>query len=157
MKNISSLVILLFCFTLATFGQQANNEIAPFKIRLVDGAGFTAKQLVKNKPTILIYFLPDCAKCKAFTAALCQRLNALQSQQIVMVTYEDIKSVIDFDRQFQLSKHKNIKIGSEGYTFIVQKYYGINHFPFVAKYGKNGKLIKILSPDLSPKEKAAQL
>lgn len=74
-----------------------------------------------------------------------------------MISYQDIKEVKAFDEEYKLSSYPNIKIGSEGYTFIVQKYYNIQHFPFVAQYEKNGKLKKIISGQLKPEEIAAQL
>jgi len=124
--------------------------IPPFKIRLVDGKGFTYKDLDKNKPLVLIYFQPDCPECQAFTAALAKKLPALKDLQIVMITFEDLKLVKAFDEKYHLSQHPNLKIGSEGYTFIVQKYYQIEHFPIVACFDPSGSLLRILNPGLDP-------
>jgi len=147
---------VLFSY-LHVFAQSNNKGLAPFKIRLTNGEGYTYDKLKKNKPVILIYFSPTCDHCKTFTEAMLKRINNLQHSQIIMISYEDIKEVKAFDDAYKLSSHQNIKIGSEGYTFVVQKYYNIQHFPFVAEFGKNGKLEKMISWNLKPEEIAAQL
>jgi len=131
---------------------QYRKEVPPFKIRLVDGKGYTYKELDKTKPLILIYFQPDCPECQAFTAALSKRLDQLQRQQILMITFEDMHAVKAFDDTYKLSGHPNLKIGSEGYTFIVQKYYQIEHFPIVACFDSTGTLQRILNPRLAPEK-----
>ncbi len=156
-KNFVILSAVCFLCINAAAQNNINTGIAPFKIRLVNGEGFTYQQLKKDKPVILIYFSPTCDHCKHFTEAFLKRANKLQNYQVVMISYVDIKDVKAFDDEYKLSQHHNIKIGSEGYTFIVQKYYNIQRFPFVAEYDKNNKLKKIISWNLKPEEIANQL
>lgn len=136
---------------------QDKRRIPPFKIRLVDGKGYTYKDLKRNFPTILIYFQPDCEHCQTFAAALEKRLPALADRQIILISFAHINAVRDFDRQYHLSGYPEVKIGSEGYTFLVQKYYQIEHFPFVACFNREGKLVRILNPGLEPAAMAALL
>lgn len=156
MRKTIIVVITLFSY-ICCFAQSSHNGIAPFKIKLTSGAGFTYNQLEKNKPVILIYFSPTCDHCKVFTEAMLKRIKALQNSQLIMISYVDIKEVKAFDETYKLASHRNIKIGSEGYTFVVQKYYNIQRFPFVAEYDKNGKLKKIIPGGLKPEEIANQL
>jgi len=155
-RNCIIIFIALFSYT-HVFAQSSNKGLAPFKIRLTNGEGYTHDQLEKNKPVILIYFSPTCDHCKTFTEAMLKRIKSLQDRQIIMISYVDIKEVKAFDDAYKLSNHQNIKIGSEGYTFVVQKYYKIQHFPFVAEYDKSGKLKKIIPWNLKPEELANQL
>lgn len=156
-KNLIILSVICFLFINASAQDNNNAGIAPFKIRLVNGEGFTYGQLKKDKPIILIYFSTTCDHCKTFTEAFLKRINKLQENQVIMISYEHIKEVKAFDEHYKLSHHQNIKMGSEGYTFVVQKYYNIQHFPFVATFNKNGKLKKIIPWNLKPEEMAAQL
>ena len=156
LKNLLS--ILSVCSLFINVAAQKNNTaIAPFKIRLVNGEGYTYEQLKKDKPVILIYFSPTCDHCKIFTQAMLKRMDKLSNSQLVMISYNDIKEVKAYDDAYKLSSHQNIKIGSEGYTFVVQKYYNIQHFPFVVEYSKSGKLKKIIPWNLKPEEMANQL
>ena len=156
MRRSITILLVLFCYVQG-FAQKSNDGIAPFKIRLTNGDGYTYNQLVKNKPVILIYFSATCEHCKAFTEAMLKHMSSLQNNQLVMISYVDIKEVKAFDDAYKLSNHQNIKVGSEGYTFVVQKYYNIQHFPFIAEYDKSGKLKKIIPWNLKPEEIANQL
>lgn len=156
------LLCLLLCtpfFMKGAFAQSstAKTTIAPFKIRLVNGEGFTYQQLAKDKATILVYFSPTCDHCKHFTEAMLKRKKELANKQIVMVTYLPLNQVKQFDEEFKLSANPNIKVGTEGYTFIVQKYYQVQSFPFVVEYDKKGKLNKIVKYNPKSEEMAAEL
>lgn len=142
-KRIVSLIALCFC-CIFVFAQTSNKNIAPFKIEMVNGKQFTYQQLQKNKPVILIYFSPTCDHCKAFIKELLQHEKELASKQIVMVTYVPIEEVKPFVSDFNLNNYSNIKAGTEGYSFIVRKYYNVERFPFVALYNKEMQLEKIL-------------
>jgi thiol-disulfide isomerase/thioredoxin len=113
-------------------------KIAPFKIILTNGQSFQYTQLKKNEPVVLVYFSPDCDHCKEFAKHLIANYAIVQNKQVVMITYLPLPEVQQFDQQFKLSGHKNIKIGTEGFSFTVQAYYNVQHFPFLALYDKNG-------------------
>ncbi len=151
-KKILVAVFAVFvCFTL--FAQPTSKTgIAPFKITLVNGKPYTYAQLKKNTPTVLVYFSPTCDHCKEFTKVLLKNDQALQNKQVVMVGYEPIKEVKKFDSTFHVSAHPNIKIGTEGYTFIVQKFYNVQRFPFVVMYNKQMKLVKTVPFVMKPEE-----
>ncbi len=151
------LCLVGFFIYMQLLAQGGNSTIAPFKIRLTNGAGYTYQQLAKNKPVILVYFSPTCDHCKLFTEKMLKRVDDFKNTQLVMISYEDIKAVKAFDEKYKLSMHQNIKVGSEGYTFIVQKYYNIQHFPFVAEYDKTGRLKKMMKGNLKPEDMAAGL
>ncbi|MBO9618970.1 MAG: redoxin domain-containing protein [Niabella sp.] len=152
--------LCLFFFlnsAVAVFSQKEKTAIPPFKIRLTNGEGFTYQQVDKNKPLVLIYFSPSCEHCKAFTEALLKQKKKWADKQIIMISYVHIKDVQAFDKQYHLSEYPNIKIGSEGQTFVVQQYYRIQHFPFVGLFDKKGKLVKIISDKLPPEKMVAQI
>ena len=145
--------ILVCC---AAFAQQNNHvAIAPFKITLVNGKSYTYQQIKKNIPTVLVYFSPTCDHCKAFTKELLTYDKKLHNKQIIMIGYEPLKEMKVFDSLFHLSSKPYLKIGTEGYTFIVQKYYSVQRFPFVAMYNKSGKLTKTI-PFVTEPEAAAK-
>ena len=147
---------VLFCCTL--FAQQTNHTgIAPFKITLVNGKPYTYQQVKKNTPTVLVYFSPTCDHCKNFTKELLTHDKQLRSKQIIMVTYEPVSEMKPFDSTFGISSKPYIKMGTEGYTFIVQKFYGVQRFPFVAMYNKSGKLVKTIPFVTEPEEAAKEI
>ena len=157
-KRIISVLLAGFVCVAAFAQTNSKTTIAPFKITLVDGKTYTYKQLAKDKPTVLVYFSPTCDHCKVFTEAMLKRKKELAGKQIVMVSYLPVSEVKKFNDELHLSSSSNIKVGTEGYTFIVQKYYNIQRFPFVVEYDKSGKLSKVIPYNSQkPDEMAAQL
>jgi len=132
---------------------QQSKNIAPFKIRLTNGEVFSYKDMKKNTPTVLIYFSPSCEHCNDFTKELVKHGSELKNKQVIFITYLSLEETLAFDKLYNLSSRPYFKIGSEGYTFVVQKYYNIQKFPYIVLYDKQQKLVKILSP----KEKAEVL
>jgi hypothetical protein len=74
-----------------------------------------------------------------------------------MVTYLPIAEVKPFDSLYHISSMPNFKIGTEGYTFIVRKYYDVQRFPFIVLYDKQMKRIKTLSPTDAPEVLAKEV
>ena len=142
--KIFSLSVFILCIYNVVFSQNTSKNIAPFKIQTVDGKQFTYQQLKKNKAVILVYFSPTCDHCKAFTKELLLHKKELSSRQIVMVTYVPLDEMKPFISDFNLKDYPNITVGTEGYSFIVQKYYQVKRFPFVAIYNRQLQLVKIL-------------
>jgi hypothetical protein len=59
----------------------------------------------------------------------------------VMVTFvTQLKAIQVFYRDFDLKKYPNITVGTEGYTYLVQKYYQVKTTPYIALYDRNGKM-----------------
>jgi len=127
------------------------STLAPFKIELVNGQTFTYQDLPKHKAVTLVYFSPTCQECEQFMKAMLERIKSLTDREIVLVTYEDTAAVKSFYQRFQLQKYPQIRVGTEGYSFIVQKYYKVQHFPFVASYDRSGQLIHILTNNTQPR------
>ena len=74
-----------------------------------------------------------------------------------MVGYEAVAEVKKFDSVYHISSRPNFKIGTEGSTFIVQKYYGVQRFPFVAMYNKQMKLVKTIPFVTEPEETSKEI
>lgn len=68
-------------------------------------------------------------------------MDELSQVQIIMISYLPYRDIKKFETDFGLTKYPNVKVGTEGYTFVVQKYYDIKNFPFLALFNKKGKPI----------------
>jgi thioredoxin-related protein len=154
-KIISTLLALNIFFTV--FSQQNKTGIAPFKITLLNGKSYSYNQLKKNTETVLIYFSPTCDHCKNFTSELLKHESALKDKQIIMVTYVPVEEIKPFDSLYHISAKPNFKIGTEGYSFIVRKYYNVERFPYIVIYNKQMKLVKTLSPTDQPEILAKEI
>jgi thioredoxin-related protein len=154
-KIILALLALNIC--VSAFTQQNKTGIAPFKITLLNGKSYTFNQLKKNTETVLIYFSPTCDHCKDFTNELLKHESVLKNKQIVMVTYVPVAEIKPFDSLYHISSKPNFRIGTEGYSFIVRKYYNVERFPYIVIYNNKMERIKTLSPTEKPEVLANQV
>lgn len=132
----------LFCFGhVNAQSEAASKTMPPFRILLTSMKYLKAADLDKVTPKMILYFDPTCDHCKAFTKDILLHKNDFGKTQIIMITFAPVDQVKKFAADFDLGKYSNISVGTEGYTFIVQKYYNIQKFPFTALFDKKGTLI----------------
>jgi thioredoxin-related protein len=138
-------LLLMFLLLAASkgFAQSAvgSNKIAPFQIKLVNGQQYTSAQLAAG-PVVLIYFSPDCDHCQDFTKDLLKNSSVVANKQVVMVTFQSMEMLKPFVSQYSLGTHPNFKVGTEGTSYLVQRYYQIRSFPYIAIYDKKGNLVR---------------
>lgn len=150
-----SLVIVAGC----TNAQTSNDgTIAHYRILKPDSTFTTWKDLKKNQPAMLIYFGTDCPHCQKLTMEMKEKMNVFKNIQIVMITFSKTEypwmgMIKNFNRDYELSKYKNIVMGTEYPEFLalgfypVQKYYGVQTTPYIAIYDRKGKLSKAFSKE----------
>ena len=102
---------------------------------------YTSAQLAKG-PVVLIYFSPDCEHCQAFTKDLIKNYPVVANKQVIMVTFQAMNMLKPFVTKYNLNQYLNFKVGTEGTSYLVQKYYQIRSFPYIAIYDKAGNLVK---------------
>ena len=133
---------LFFCrFHYQAIAQKPVGDIPPFKILQTNGRYFSAADLPKNKPVVLIYFSPDCEHCQVLMDQLFPKINAFKNAELVMVTFKPVEELAGFEKKYQTYKYPNIKVGTEGTTFFLRYYYRLTNTPFTIVYNKNGKVV----------------
>lgn len=136
-------ILLLFLTSTFAFSQSKSGaqKIAPFQIRLTNGQQYTSAQLAAG-PVVLIYFSPDCDHCQNFTKDLLKNYSVVANKQVVMVTFQSMEMLKPFVSQYSLGTYPNFKVGTEGTSYLVQRYYQIRSFPYIAIYDKKGNLVR---------------
>jgi len=117
-------------------------QLASYKILTTDSVYVTPKNLKKNQPVMLVYFSPDCSHCMHLMHEIKEDMKPFNKVQVVMITWTSYKMIKAFYRDFGLSQYPNFTVGTEGYSYKVQQYYGIKTTPFVAIYTGKGELVK---------------
>lgn len=140
--------LLFICLSLGSFAQADTLPpykqvpvVPPFSISLADGTTFTKADLEK-KPTLILYFSPNCGHCQLETEEIIARNKALGKLQIVMITSRPVEDMKSFADKYMLHKFANIKIGSDLNRFVTQ-FYKVKFTPFSALYNKKGDLVKV--------------
>jgi thiol-disulfide isomerase/thioredoxin len=122
--------------------------IPPYHILTTDSVYVTPANLKKDRPVMIIYFSPDCSHCEHLMHELKPYMTSLKNVQVVMITWvQQIKAIQAFSRNFDLKKYPNFTVGTEGYTYVVQKYYHVETTPYIALYDKIGKPARYFDKD----------
>lgn len=132
----------VLCSVIALFfaAKVCSQPIPPFKMMLSDNKIFSASDLPKGKPIILVYFDPDCEHCQKLMNELFKKINEFKKAEIVMVTFKPVIELPPFEEKYNTSGYSNIKVGTEGTLFYLRNYYGLVKMPFTALYDKKGNL-----------------
>lgn len=151
MKKLACLILLLICVT--TINAQRTDTIKSiphYKVLTKDSTYITDANLKKGKPVMIIYFAPDCSHCQQLTYEFQDEFkkeakkhsNTLKHVQIMMITWQQIKAIQAFYKDFGLEKYPNITVGTEGNTMTLLHFYKVTTTPYIAIYSKNGQLTK---------------
>ncbi len=138
------LSFILFCWVGLAQPQQVSAQPATmpaFKMLLTNNTFYTAADLPKNKPVVLIYFAPDCEHCQELLDAFFKKIDAFKNAQIVLVTFKPVSELTLFERSYQTAKYPNVKVGTEGNTYYLRLFYNLQTTPFTALFDKKGKLV----------------
>jgi len=150
MKKLFFLINIIIISAGCSHAQTSSIEnIPPYHILNTDSVYVTPAALKKNKPVMIIYFSPDCNHCQRLMYDMKPKMKAFKKLQMVMITWVQYKAIKKFYRDFGLSAYPNITVGTEGYTYLVQKYYHVINTPYIAFYDGKGKLVKTF--DKEPK------
>lgn len=149
------LIIAAGCTNAQTYNPPAT--IPPYHILTTDSVYETPANLKSNKPVMIIYFSPDCSHCQHLMYEMKPKMDDFKNVQVVMITFaEPLKASQVFYRDFDLKKHPNFKVGTEGYTYVVQKFYQVRTTPYIALYDKGHKLAKFYDKPPKIDELAAE-
>jgi len=115
--------------------------LPPFHLLKLDSSTYLTKDDVrKNRRTIVMFFSPDCEHCKHQTEAILADFKDFKDIEIVMATYQPFSEMKDFNEQYKIYEHPNIKIGRDE-KFFLAPFYKIRNLPYLALYDKKGNLI----------------
>lgn len=145
--------IILFLFGINNIQAQKTDSstgLPHYRLLTKDSTYITQNNLKKGKPTMIIYFSPDCTHCQKLTYEFQDEfakeakahLNTLKHVQIVMATWTQLKAIQVFYKDFGLEKYPNITVGTEGNTMTLLHFYNVSTTPYIAIYSKTGQLVK---------------
>lgn len=144
---------ILIVFTISALFAMAQKDAPPnslskfeaipaFTVYTVpDSIAFTNKDLLKNKPLIIMFFSPDCEHCQKETKELLAYKEELKNIQILMVSPSSYSMIKQFYQEYALSTMQNIKLGND-LNYALGSIYQLRTFPSMFIYDQSGKLAK---------------
>jgi thiol-disulfide isomerase/thioredoxin len=137
---------LIFSIVLAgdSFSQSTDprpgSAIPSFKMLMTNSKYFSDKEIQTNKPFVLIYFAPDCDHCIKLMDQLFKKIHQLDKATVALVTFKPVQDLLWFEEKYHTSRYPNVKVGTEGVSYVLRNFYRLDKTPFTAVYDKKGKL-----------------
>ena len=125
--------------------------VPPFKILLTDSSSFAKADLPKSKPTVIMYFSPDCGHCQIQIKELADSIQFVNDVTFILASYKPIPEIEAFEQEYKLKQFSNIKVGRD-VKYFLPSFYKVRFTPFVAVYNKKGKLRLAFEHGFSVKE-----
>ena len=136
------LLFVMVCMPILFIKASAQPKMPGFVVADVNGKYHNIKTASIKKQVLLVYFMPDCDDCRAFTAKLAKHDQLFARYEVIMVTNSNLDVLKKFVAEFRLAGKPNLVIGTEGWTAKLQRSLKIERFPFVAAYDAKGVLMR---------------
>jgi len=122
---------------------QKNPGLPAFKILEMDSTTtFNTYDIKPGKPTLLMFFGPDCGHCKHQMEKMIAGMDSLKQLQIYMVSFANPTPIKNFYEEFHLDKYPNVKVVGKDAEFFFGSFFGARAVPFMAVYDKHKKFVK---------------
>jgi len=149
-KNLSPITLCCFCVACLFFSVAfSQRSLPPFKMYRSNNSIFSATEIPKDKPVIVIYFDPECDHCQKLMNDVFKKINSFKKAEIVMVTFKPVEEVAAFEKKYKTHNYSNINVGTEGTSYQLRNYYKLVVMPFTALYDKDQKFNYSFGQDIS--------
>jgi thiol-disulfide isomerase/thioredoxin len=128
---------------------QKDSLIPAFSILQTDSTWFNREALPGNEPVVIIYFSPECGHCQLTAHEFEAKMKKMKNVFFVWVSYHPMGDIKSFAQQYKLLDEKNVRIGRDP-KYYVPSFYRVKYTPFMAVYGKNGRLIQTYDTGTDP-------
>jgi len=162
MLFLVSVSICCFSFAQTSTATAAHDTLAPyqkspyipsFRIQQPDSSWFAKTNLQPKKPTLILYFSPDCGHCQIETEELLSKIKEFANLQIIMITSRPFEDMANFADHYKIKRFPSIKIGSDP-ARLITRFYDVKFTPFSALYDKKGMLEKVYESGIDMEELA---
>jgi len=125
------------------------NTIPSFNFQNVNGGRFTNKNIIKNKPTIFIYFNSECEFCDEEAEMIKQNIDKFSTFQLIFVSIENPNKIKEFAINHKLIKYDKINFLSDPNVSFAPTF-DVKSLPCLVLYDKNQHLIEKIKGQILP-------
>ena len=102
---------------------------------------FTNANLPDNKPTVIIYFSPECGHCQHEMKEIEKNMDSLKNAFFVFVSRFPVDSIKNFEKKYNTSIYPNMVFGKEA-SYYIPVFFDIKFTPFMAVYDSKKQYVK---------------
>ena len=139
MKRILYIIPIIFLMA-CLFNQRKKDDLPSFNLLLLDSTTvFNTKDIPEGKPSIILFFSPDCEHCQAETESILKNMDSLKNVQFYLVSIDPLDRMKAFNGYYKLFRYPNITIGRD-YSISFPAYYKGVVPPYSVIYDRHKKL-----------------
>jgi thiol-disulfide isomerase/thioredoxin len=112
----------------------AYNTLPSLKVLQLDSTRISFQKLfIKNKPTVLIFFNPDCDHCQQELENIIAHIAEVKNIQFICISNRPLFLIKPFAKLLKIQKIPNIKMVSIADNALF-RFYGVGSFPSMVIY-----------------------
>lgn len=125
------------------------NTIPPFNFQNVNGGRFTNENILKNTPTLFIYFNSECEFCNEEAEMIKQNIDRFSTFQLIFVSIENPNKIKEFAINHKLINYDKINFLSDPNASFAPTF-DVKSLPCLVLYDKNQHLIEKIKGQIRP-------
>jgi len=157
LKKLLILMVLLIACTYAqaqeyTSAAKQDKDSLPYKkyptlpafnlLAMDSSSVFNTYNIPEGKPTVLMFFSPDCEHCQKMTERMLAAMDSLKDANFYLFTPMPLPMLRGFYEKNKLGNYKNIRYVGKDFTFFFPSYYGASYVPDLAVYDTHKKFVR---------------
>lgn len=154
---LNAALLLAVSITGLQLQAQPQSNLPAFSMMLTNGKTYQTTQLSKSKPTVLIYFAPDCEHCQVLLKAFFQKITAFKNTEVLLVTFKPVADLVGFEKSYKTAKYPYLHVGAETAPLYLQRFFNLQKTPFTVLYNKAKNMIASYKDETPVEEIIRQL
>ena len=123
--------------------------IPKFNFQNVNGGRFTNENLMKNTPTLFVYFDSECEFCNEEAKMIQQNIEKFSPIQLIFVSIENPDKIKEFAINHKLLNYDKINFLSDTQVSFAPAF-DVKSLPCLVLYDKNQHLIEKIKGQILP-------
>jgi peroxiredoxin len=123
--------------------------IPKFSFQNINGGVFTDQNIIKNTPTVFIYFNSECEFCNEEAEMIKENIEKFSNFQLIFVSFEQPELIKTFAEKHQLINYDKINFLSDTKVSFAPTF-DVKSLPCLVLYDKNRQLIEKIKGQIKP-------
>ena len=140
-KKIRIIGLLLIVSVFGFLGFKIANKLSHKKEVTARTKTIPNFSFLDNKPIVFVYFNSDCDYCQSEATKIEERLGHFKEVQLVFVSFEEQKNIIDFAKEYKLYKKENV-VFLEDKEMVFSQIFDVNSIPYIVVYDKDKNFLQ---------------
>jgi len=122
-----------------------------FTLLKTDSSHYSNLDIPKSKPTVIVYFSPDCSHCQADAKNMMEKLDSLKDINFIWFSAHELNKIKEFAIKYNMFDLPNMVFGKDE-KWAIPSFFKIGFTPYFAVYDKNGLFFTEFRNGLLPKD-----